>query len=71
MTRVLNRGDTIASFPYKAMRAGNLGEAVNDGFRGVSRREHATIGFSFEYDAVLLKPGDGVGGVEARERAAE
>lgn len=64
-------GDSMASAPLDAEVVSSIGEAVDDGFRGVGGREHAAIGFGLEGDAFLGEPGDGINGIEAREGAAQ
>ena len=64
-------GDFAAGLDFDPVRACCVGEALHDGLRGIGCRKHAPVGFGLEVDAVLVKPSDGVGSVEAMKGAMQ
>lgn len=62
-------GDSAVSADTDILCVGGLGEGIDDSLRIIGGGEHAAIGFSFQFHAMVLEPGDGVTGLPAVKRA--
>lgn len=69
--KLLQSSHLATSADLDAVFVGRIGEAVHDGFGEVGGGEHAPVSLGLELDPTTLKPGDGVGGIEAVEGAVQ
>lgn len=67
----LEGGDFATVSNFNVVLACGIGEALHDGFGGVSGGEHPPVGFGLEGDAMVVEPGNSVGGVKAVEGAVQ